>query len=1052
MLNRNRSLIAASVLAVFGLAACGDDVSVTPPAPIRITAINVAPQSASVPVGGTQAFSASVVTNGGAGDVDMTVTWSSGNTAVATVNATTGVVTGVTVGSTTITATSNEDNTIAGSGAITVTPAANNLTAFSITPTDVTLGTGATITLVPNVTTIGNPTVTYTYTSSNTSVATVTNAGVVTAVAAGTAVITATATTATNSLNATATIRVINGSVSIASVTQNNLPVNLLSVIGQFEVTLNVASGAQQLDSVEVRLDGIPGASQVFAINGAPTAPITLSINSAAYQLNADSTASVRFKSDSACAAACPVTDSSTTVQALLYPRGTGAPTASNTVVIHLKNSDTFHARWTPPANQAVGAAGGNGTLWYGGPGTSLTLNVVPVFYSGKTAQTVTFNFTDANGNGPAPLPAEWACGANAVDSLTPFVNTFACAGVSADSMMAEVLAWTYTDNTAGANAPVRNTLVPAPAGSNQAFANVPLAPIQIDMVAPCGVALVLPPTPDNWINGAFNWTAAGVTNRGEDFEAETATACSAPQVGVGRAAASTDIYAFADLPTTTFNMFTSNPNSIPEDTVDFSNNAYTATLAVKDLLGNSNTVDLTGTNLPAGCPSTVVGPCRFGVDRTAPTVQYTGAGSVTGNAISPNVVAANEDSILHDAVANDQGITSATPALFGSRIRDERSGFDTLNNDYLFRRITRLAPSGTTCAEGGVSCAFVPVLNPPVALLPDDPTFRRDSVPVYGTTGGLSATSPGYYTYETFVIDRAGNQSPTVTKRAAIDITAPLITGLNPNFTVLVGASTVSWTPIGQDDLEDTHVALYLNYPNMPGGMLRYPGNVQGMPGFVVDAPWNTTLATPVGPSQPFGAAGFAIPHGWLNGIDVVNPADSTPPAAVSATYGPTLAAAQFYDIKRLENTLGGAGDGGVTPDSSGLFTAPILPAQLSPGTPFSAIGVGKWYIFSADTTSTTANIVVHARTASSITNVPFPQVAFFRLVGGSWQYLGRIVSAPGTCGNGNPTICDQGSDRFWIYTFSTFTPALATGDIIRAVGMSAAGDGLSTQTFTVP
>jgi hypothetical protein len=1055
MQNRNRSLIAASVLAVFGLAACGDDVSVTPPAenPIRITAINVAPQAATVGVGGTQAFSASVVTNGGTGTIDLAVSWSSGNTAVATVNATSGVVTGVTIGSTTITATSVADNTVRGSGTINVVAAPNNLTAFNVTPNDVTLGTGATITLVPNVTTVGNPTVTYTYSSSNTSVATVTNAGVVTAVAAGTAVITATATTNTNSLSATATIRVINGSVSIASVTQGGLPVNLLSVIGQFEVTLNVASGAQQLDSVEVRLDGIPGASQVFTVNGAPTAPITLSINSAAYRINADSTATVRFKSDSACTAACPVADSSTTVQALLYPRGTGAPTASNTVVIHLKNSDTFHARWTNPANSAVGAAGGNGTLWFGGPGTSVTLNVIPVFYSGKSAASVTFNFTDAHGNGPpiGPLPAEVACGANAVDTASPFVATFGCAGVSADSMTAEVLAWNYTDNTAGANAPVRNTLVPTPAGSSQPFANVPLAPIQIDMVSPCGVALVLPATPNNWINGAFNWTASTTTNRGEDFEGETATLCGAPAVGVGRAAASTDIYtvAFADSTPVTFSPFTPNPNSIAEHPTNFTEQAYTANLAVADLLGNVRTVGLTGTNQPAGCNGTTV-LCEFGVDRSAPEVGYTGAGAVSPvAAVSPNVVAANEDSILNDLVANTQGLTSATPALFGVRLRDSRSGFDTLNNNFLFRRITRLAPSGTTCAEGGTACAFV---NPP-ALPPvgnDDQTYRRDSLPVFGLTALLTPTTPGYYTYETFVRDRAGNQSPTVTKRAAIDITAPQITGLNPNFTVLVGASTVSWTPIGSDDLEDTHVSLYLNYPNMTGGMLRYPGHSVADrvsildPGFTVDAPWNTTLATPVGPNQPFGAAGFAIPHGWLNGIDVVSAVDSTPPVAVSATYGPTAAAAQFYDIKRLEATLGGA-----TPDSSGLFTAPILPAQLTPGVPFSAIGIGKWFIFSADTTSATANIQARAKTSTSITNVPFPQVAFFRqTTDGVWQYLGRVVANAPT----NPTIFDQGSDRFWTYTFTAFAPALASGDVIRAVGMSAAGNGLSTLTFTVP
>ena len=266
-------------------------------------------------------------------------------------------------------------------------------------------------------------------------------------------------------------------------------------------------------------------------------------------------------------------------------------------------------------------------------------------------------------------------------------------------------------------------------------------------------------------------------------------------------------------------------------------------------------------------------------------------------------------DTILNDLVNNTQGLNS-TNAQFGVRIRDTRSGFDVVNNNYYSRMITRVAPSGTTCAEGGVACAFVNVALP-VGI--DDPTFRRDSVAVFGTTGGLTATSPGYYNYFALATDRAGNVSPTVSRRASIDVAAPMITGINFPAS-LPGASNVAFVPNGSDDLEVISGALYLNYPNMAGGPLRYAMYPQ------VHAPWlatsAATLATPVGNGAAFGAAGFTVPHGFLNGIDVVSGVDSTPPVAVSGTYAPTAVLAQFYDIKREEATLAGA-----TPDSSGTF-----------------------------------------------------------------------------------------------------------------------------------
>jgi hypothetical protein len=80
----------------------------------------VSPASVSIPVNGTAQLAASV--NADAGVTDRTVTWTSGNTAIATVDAN-GLVRGVTAGSATITAASKADPSVRGAAAITVTPA-----------------------------------------------------------------------------------------------------------------------------------------------------------------------------------------------------------------------------------------------------------------------------------------------------------------------------------------------------------------------------------------------------------------------------------------------------------------------------------------------------------------------------------------------------------------------------------------------------------------------------------------------------------------------------------------------------------------------------------------------------------------------------------------------------------------------------------------------------------------------------------------------------------------------------------------------------------------
>jgi gliding motility-associated-like protein len=169
-------------------------------ATVAVTGVTMSPTTASVAVGSTQQLTATIAP---ANATNQNVTWTSSNTAVATVG-TSGIVTAVSAGTATITVTTADGSKTATS---VITASTVAVTGVSISPTTATISIGGaaqqlTATLAPA--NASNKSVTWT--SSNTAVATVSAAGLVTAVAAGTATITVK--TADGSKTSTATITV----------------------------------------------------------------------------------------------------------------------------------------------------------------------------------------------------------------------------------------------------------------------------------------------------------------------------------------------------------------------------------------------------------------------------------------------------------------------------------------------------------------------------------------------------------------------------------------------------------------------------------------------------------------------------------------------------------------------------------------------------------------------------------------------------------------------------------------------------------------------------
>jgi uncharacterized protein YjdB len=161
----------------------------TPPSPPPVARVSVAPATVSLLPGDSTQVNVTVSDTAGNALTDRAVTWSSSNTAIATVSAT-GVVRSIAQGSAVITATCEglSGSTQVTVGAVPVAAVSVALNAPSLTPGNTTQAT-ATVRDASGAILTGRS---ITWTSSNTSAATVSASGLVTAVAAGSANIIAT--------------------------------------------------------------------------------------------------------------------------------------------------------------------------------------------------------------------------------------------------------------------------------------------------------------------------------------------------------------------------------------------------------------------------------------------------------------------------------------------------------------------------------------------------------------------------------------------------------------------------------------------------------------------------------------------------------------------------------------------------------------------------------------------------------------------------------------------------------------------------------------------
>ena len=179
---------------------------------VAVTGVSLSPSTASVNKSATQQLSATIAPSNAS---NQTVTWSSNNTAVATVNAS-GLVTGVAAGTAVITATT-QDGGFTATSTITVVDTNVPVTGVSLDVATASIAVGATQQLTATVAPTNATNKAVTWASSNTAVATVSPSGLVTAVAPGTATITVTTTDGAK----TASVLVTVPSIAVTGVSLN---------------------------------------------------------------------------------------------------------------------------------------------------------------------------------------------------------------------------------------------------------------------------------------------------------------------------------------------------------------------------------------------------------------------------------------------------------------------------------------------------------------------------------------------------------------------------------------------------------------------------------------------------------------------------------------------------------------------------------------------------------------------------------------------------------------------------------------------------------------
>lgn len=984
-----RSLIALSGLVA--LAACGDDVSVTPPPetpPPTVTAVTVSPAQATIKVGEKLILSANVAVNGSG--VNTAVTWASANSAIASVSAT-GEVTGVAAGQTTVRATSAANAGVSGSAAITVS-ADKGVQSVAVSPTSAILAPTQTLQAVANVTTTSGVAKTVTWASSATSVATVDATGKITAVAPGAATITATSTvdpTVAGSLALTVR-QPAPATISIKSVTTGatNVPVNFNNVAGQIDATLNVDPGDQVISKVEILLDNAVVYSQAFSAQQSHEMSLA-----AVSEALAEIVGSINTADFDQTTGVAKYFNGARQLSARAVVQG-GTQVATPSITLQFNNVNRLIEQLILGGTRASAVSAGGLAFERG----SLTVSVLPVIYQqGRTmaAGSTTFGGSDASGVGartaalvaPAGGTGAWTAtfsdaGANAVGNVSDYEYNGAGAGENASV--------TATDNQGNqlfaAAAPFSTPANPAPV-------------VRLDNRAPGAPTFAANPNgrQNSWINGTVG--LAGVNSSATDNDWMINGTADAGVGGYTRW-----LRTGTDMATAIAATASSTP-ALPAPSA--TNATYCAVASATDLLGNESALPAAATACyvePTGVynNATASNHLRFGVDVAAPTIAFS-AGLGSNARINTATVAAEFQVTVADTGAvGNSGMLAGTPVAATVTVRNAAGNV-----------APGVGGAGTGCLAGTVVTG---VCTPSgVGMTPALPLVATNLVAAEGQVG--------YYTFTGYAQDAAGNASGTLTRVVVRDNTPVVAT--NPSVPLTITGPFVASSFINDDlSIRDYY------YTAGFGGVFAGPITLAAAPTAVdaYNAPTfnntnfaiNTTVNTYLGIQD--GTAG--APAAYVAGANPLNTLNLFARDQTQAAY---TAASTVFAMSSHPTT-------GVSTTNFTTYATATSNVTICGGTLPAGCGA----------TPTSTNLTAVATGATAVFNNPFSRVDFYgQNTAGDYVLLGSVAA-------GSATLVDNGATRVWTYTFalsgsSAYSVLNGTGATqnrdIRAFGVSPAG-----------
>ena len=989
----------------------GASVTVNAPVP-AISGIAISPAAQNLQVGGTFTITANPTTQ--APGATIARNFVSSNSAVATVNATTGVVTAVAPGQTTITVTLTGTGTgltaanVTGQVAVTVTALPPSVTAVTATPSSATLIVAGTQQITATGTYATGITGTITYGTSNPGVATVSGTGLITAVGPGQATITVTASSAGNAsfaaASATQQIPVtVNApaQVSIANITSGttNNPVNINNVAGQIQVQLNLVTNNNNVSSVALYVcdannnctSGSPAAQQNFGTAGAADGQINLFINTA------------DFTTDFATATAKYLNGQKNLI-AVLNVANSNAN--SNLAILNFNNTDGYAAKHTAPSRSAVNTS--SNTTFFGGPGTDGRgrMQIAAVFYTpNRSLTTATVGLTGVcggtltfGGSGNPAFPIDYTYGY----ALTGSTTNINCGSQSNPNANPDVTGRVVAsiDNAQNAG-PVAD---PTDAPDNIAnflttTSSIPAvtapAIIRVDYQAPSvSYALTAPTNGElGWVNAAYSFANGTMSD-----------------AGVGSKANSTITYGFAGCGVSAYTAFSTNTGAdIAECSTDFTGGLisgsdtrgpYTARATGQDLLTNEGTATTD----------------NFGVDKTAPAIRYD----------------ANSDSlVIYDGVvtALPAGGTAAD-SVWQVEALDDRAGFISGAVQHRLARANQLLNTGScvVTAATTVGSAFV-----------TSPTCTYQSVAFTGEVmgdgyrpvapilfNGTLAAGQGYWTYRARATDRAGNVTERENRYILINTTAPVMTGMGIPSTV-TASGTNTFTPNFTEVVESRLNSFRVVYG--VGDTLSFPAvKTYDLWDDAIGANGNTTMGKPFTSGVTF----YTNIQSTLanNAIAASVPAL----AADTASVRPDSAVAGVTNVGGLASSFFGVAllDANITSDATAWTRGTASKGSLVDSF-FVAASAAAW-------NSPAGGVKARVFANTNIINSPFTRIDFYHKAtpAVAWNYAGSVdattTPAQSPVAGATVYIADNGTQRVWTYVLRSV--ANTNGSLTALVG----------------